>query len=142
MVENSSEADEKLATADNLRRENPRHRREPLTDPVTEIEDNPREVFLILISEAGPYLGGKEAAMAQQLGVKAILQYPEGLELGSSPEVRRFKVPKGGDSDGDVYRHLLDVLPTVFPDILGVHYSLFWKGQCAGKRKRLRLLML
>ena len=67
--------------------------------------------------------------MAKQLNVKAILQYPEGLELGSSPDVRRFKVPKGSDSDGDVYRHLADALPTVFPDISGLSYSLFWKGK-------------
>ena len=67
--------------------------------------------------------------MAKQLTVKAILQYPEGLELGSSPDVRRFKVPKGSDSDGDVYRHLVDTLPTVFPDISGLNYSLFWKGK-------------
>lgn len=67
--------------------------------------------------------------MAKQLTVKAILQYPEGLELGSSPDVRRFKVPKGSDSDGDVYRHLVDALPTVFPDVSGLNYSLFWKGK-------------
>ncbi|KAL8580089.1 hypothetical protein ACOMHN_051257 [Nucella lapillus] len=65
---------------------------------------------------------------SKQLVVKAALQYPEGLELGCSPDIRRFKLAReNADDKRDLYCRLVDTLSTVFPDILGIDHSLFWK---------------
>ena len=65
--------------------------------------------------------------MADKLRIKAFLQYPEGLELGASPEVRRFKI-KRTESMTDLHENLIQKLKRVFPDIQRLDYSLFWKG--------------
>ncbi|XP_076450540.1 uncharacterized protein LOC143286720 [Babylonia areolata] len=65
--------------------------------------------------------------MASKLVVKAALQYPEGLELGCSPDIRRFRLSREVEEKGNLYCRLVDALGTAFPDILGVNYSLYWK---------------